>query len=245
MDSVLQTIQKSLKGVIGFPQITFWLSIVAGDAGLLSSILIFILTDSKHQIPTVYQALTSKISYRTFLIFGLICIPCIATVAYRTHQFIQKTIKMAVKNQNKLVSQLYLGNQIACVLLPLSYTLLVFFKSNFFLHLFVLSFIAFHVTTDMLYAICMDTMIRIAWYSNLAIGSLYVLFYVLQFLRLITKSRGIQILANWSLQASYFVCFMKIIFTGILVLGARFIDTDIEMFKKEKQTIFDESYGLA
>ena len=239
------TIKKSLKGVIGFPQIAFWLSIVAGDAGLLSSILIYILTDSKHQIPTVYQTITSSIPYKTFLIFGLIAIPCISIVSYRTHQFIQKTIKMAVKNQNKLVSQLYLGNQIACVLLPLSYALLVFFKSNFFLHLFVISFIAFHVTTDMLYARCMDTMIRIAWLSNLGIGILYALFFVLQFLRLITKSRTIQILANWSLQLSYFICFMKLIFTGILVLGARFIDTDIEMFKKEKQTIFDESYGLA
>ena len=241
----MEEITKAIMNVFRWPAIAFWLAIIAGDAGELSALLLFYITDSRHHFPTFVNSFKTSVSYKTFRLFGFIALPFFATVCYKTYQFIQKTIKITVKDQNKLVNQVGIINAVVCFLTPAVFALSLFIKSTIVIHIFVISFIIFHVTTDILYAICMDQMIKIAWNSNLALAITYSLFYILQILRLLFKSNILNNISYFAFELCYFICFMKLLFTGVLVLGARFIDTNVEFLQKEKQTIFDENYGLA
>ena len=239
----MQDISHALKYIFRWPSIAFWLSIIAGVSGLFAGDVLYIIRMKR--FPSVMEITTNISSATVFKIFVTIAAPFLGVVCYRTTLFMQKTIKISPSKNSSNVSLMMYGHIASSVLLPLSYFLFVYMKSLFLCMIFFVSLFAFHLTIDLIYAICTGSMIRIAWITNLCIGGSFGSIIVFRFLALITGWGFLTQLSNIAMTATISIAFFKIIFTGIIVLGARFIDTTVDMFKKEKQTIIDESYGMA
>jgi hypothetical protein len=240
-----------LKYVFRWPSIAFWITIVAQVAGLFASNTLYII--KMRRFPSIVQTASNSFSGPVFKAFTMIAAPFLAVVCYKTTRFIQKIIKVTrnkrtdteTLSKTSKIILLYYGHVASSTILPVALITFAFTKSVFLCVLFFISLFAFHLTSDLIYAICTDTMIRFAWISNLVVAGLSVVIVFGRFIAFVSgNSKFVTQLSNVAMTLFVSISFFRFIFTGILVLGARFIDSSIDVFKKEKQTIVDESYGL-
>lgn len=235
-----------------WPAIAFWASIVFGASGALSGAVIEMITAyGRIRFPSLTETAEGHQARVIVLAFMMLTTPFLAAVAYKTRVYMGKNCKKALQAQQKIISILNPINLVSCAVLPVSYVLSIYIQhhlhpvlSNISVILFMLSHLGFQLTTDMIYAVTTDTMIKIAWVTDIILTSIFGASVFFKLLTFLTSSKTIHSLFA-ILQLGFVIMgFFKLIFTGIVVIGARFIDSNFDIFKKQKQTIFDESFGM-
>ncbi|EAX93742.1 hypothetical protein TVAG_455120 [Trichomonas vaginalis G3] len=237
-----------------WPAVAFWLSIVFGASGILSGFAVTLIASYlDYTLPSVTDAIDDDNSRIIVLIFMGLTAPFLIGASYKTRTFIGKSSKKALQAQLKIISILDPIHLVSCIVMPASYILMYLIGwekhpvlHNILISAFSVSQLGFQVTTDMIYAVSTDTMIKVAWVTDIIHASFFCGAVLFKFLNIVTKDSDFCHSIFVVCQLVIFILgFFKLIFTGIVVLGARFIDSNFEILKKEKQTIFDENYGMA
>ena len=236
-----------------FSSAIFWICIFSGVTGLFSSSFIYIATTKDSLIfPNITQILNWKFSRKPFIVFETVANVSLYFIAFYTMKFFAKAPKGKSRDSRRQMKFLYPCHIIVTLALPLSHTCILLFRPliyprfhNAALFIFVASLILFHVITDLFYAASTDSIIKYAWYTDILCAIGWVIAFFLQIIDHNFESNYCFIFQNLFIFFLITSGFLKLIFTGIFVLGARFVTSTAGLFKKEKQTIFADNYYQA
>ena len=233
--------------------VVFWVTIFCGTTGLFSSTFIYIATTKDSLIfPNITQILNWKFSRKPFLIFESVANVALYFVSFYTMKFFSKAQKGKTSNSRRQMNFLFPCHIVVCIALPLSHTLLLIFRPllypvihNICLFIFVLSLTLYHVVTDLYYAASTDSIIKYAWQTDIFCAICWVIAFILQIIDHNIDNNACFTFHNLFIFFIIVSGFLKFIFAGIFILGARFVTNTAGLFKKEKQRIFSDNYYQA
>lgn len=232
-------LQALVKQFFGFPQVAFWMAIIVGPTVILASVFIHFIVRSKSMplFPTI-DIIFQEEPMASVARWGN-CISAFSFifVCYTCHKFIYR---IKVKNpQSKILKPFLIVSDSFSVVMILMQFLLSFILEKNHQKLFYAVLISYFMVSISFY-VCIDyfsTKIRksstASWGIDVIVG--FAALFALMFLIL---GNGLDIMAFCVSLGGFCECLIyvflhvKVIFVGIIVLGARFLPSNFEALRR-------------
>ena len=242
--------------LMSFPKLSsicFWICIFSGVTGVVSSTFIYIATrNDPNFFPSFTQILNWKLSRKPFIIFESVSCITLFFVSFSSLKHYSRSLRSGSRAARKKLRFLYPCLAATSLILPISHAFLIYLHPlisptfhEMAFYGFYLSFIIFHIVNDLLYAVSTDSMMTAAWGTDLICILIAIITFLLKTISGITGISFGFSFKNFLTFCLICSCFLKLIFTGITVIGTEFVSNTANLFQRKKQTIFKENFYQA
>ena len=232
--------------------IFYWISLFIGGSSITFSYIADILSKERF-FPTLSNIVISGIPGRIFKWMTILNSPFLLVTFYTTFKYFKKNSLLVSESSKKLLTQLtylfvvtsftFAALNVAILFItplvnpPLHYTLLFFFA---------LSGILFSYAADYAYAVSTGNMIKLSMNLNLfgIVVCLAALLTTMLTVRFDIKAKVFELVAAIAQEMGYSLFYCKILFLGVYSLGARFISAQVDILRKERQTLILNSIDM-